>query len=129
LAAALGIDTADSSGWRQRAARGLVILRGRGERQAVPLGSWKGRALAAEDWEELGRCRCPACRVHGSAGLREEGVSGFANRAAHNLYILLEEARLINRHLDCGDFATWSARRVRGNRMADLVACALEGKA
>ena len=35
LAAALGIDSLDSSGWRQRAARGLINLRGRGERQAV----------------------------------------------------------------------------------------------
>jgi hypothetical protein len=129
LAAALGIDTADSSGWRQRAARGLVILRGRGERQAVPLGSWKGRSLQAADWEELGRCRCPACRAQGNDGLRAEGISGFANRAVHNLYVLLEEAHLINRHLDQGDFAAWSARRVRGNRMADLVCCALEEEA
>jgi 7-cyano-7-deazaguanine tRNA-ribosyltransferase len=126
LAAALGVDTADSSGWRQRAARGLILLRGRGERLAVKLGSWEGRALKAEEWDELDRCRCPACRAHGRAGLRAKRMEGFVSRAVHNLTMLIEEAALINRHLAAGDFAAWSSRRVRGNAMADLVAHALE---
>jgi len=126
LAAALGIDSADSSGWRQRAARGLVVLRGRGERMAVKLGSWKGRKLAGHEWDDLGRCRCPSCRRKGAEGLKARGVEGFAHRAVHNLWTLLEEAALINKHLERGDFATWSGRRVCGNRMADLVALALE---
>ena len=129
LAAALGFDSADSSGWRQRAARGLVVLRGRGERQAVRLGSWKGRALDGPGWEELARCRCPACRADGVEGLKRLGVEGFALRAVHNLAILLDEAALIDRHLDRGDFPGWSARRVRGNRMADLVKFALDDPA
>lgn len=128
LAAALGIDSADSSGWRQRAARGLVILRGKGERMAVKLGSWKGRAIDAEEWEGLARCRCPACRRLGSEGLKGVGVEGFSHRAIHNLWALLEEAALIDRHLAKGDFPAWSSRRVRGNRMAALVALALEAK-
>lgn len=126
LAAALGIDTADSSGWRQRAARGLILLRGRGERQAVKLGSWLGRPLTAAEWDQLDRCRCPTCRTHGSGALRAKDLPGFVGRAVHNLHVLLGEARLINRHLRAGDFAAWSARRVRGNRMADLVKFALE---
>lgn len=126
LAAALGVDTADSSGWRQRAARGLILLRGRGERQAIKLGSWQGRALTREEWQELGYCRCPACRAHGNAGLQGAGLAGFINRAIHNLSMLLEEAVLINRHLQEGDFPVWSARRLRDNRMANLVASALE---
>jgi 7-cyano-7-deazaguanine tRNA-ribosyltransferase len=128
LAAALGIDSADSSGWRQRAARGLVVLKGRGERMAVKLGSWKGRAIGEEEWAELGRCRCPACRRRGAEGLKAEGVEGFSLRAVHNLWIVLEEAALIDKHLAKGDFAAWSARRVRGNRMADLVALAREAE-
>jgi hypothetical protein len=126
LAAALGVDSADSSGWRQRAARGLILLRGRGERQAVKLGSWQGRPLSAEEWEELDHCRCPACRAHGCAGLRAMRLAGFVNRAVHNLSVLLDEAELINRHLEAGDFPAWSVRRVSGNPMADLVAFALE---
>jgi len=127
LAAALGIDSADSSGWRQRAARGLVVLRGRGERMAVKLGSWKGREVGPEEWEELARCRCPACRRLGAEGLKAVGVAGFAHRAVHNLWALLEEAALIDRHLARGDFPAWSTRRIAGNRMAGLVALALEG--
>jgi len=126
LAAALGFDSADSSGWRQRAARGLVVMRGRGERQAVRLGSWKGRALDVGEWSELGRCRCAACRTHGVEELKSLGVEGFARRAVHNLTTLLDEAALIDRHLSRGDFPHWTLRRIRGNRMAGLVGLALE---
>jgi len=126
LAAALGFDSADSSGWRQRAARGLVVLRGRGERQAVRLGSWKGRSLDEDEWAELGRCRCPACRARDVEGLKAPGLEGFARRAVHNLSTLLDEASLIDRHLTRGDFPVWSTRRIRGNRMAGLVNLALE---
>jgi len=126
LAAALGFDSADSSGWRQRAARGLVVLRGRGERQAIPLGSWKGRALGESEWAELGRCRCPACRAHGVEGLKSLGVEGFSRRAVHNLVALLGEASLIDRHLARGDFPGWSRRRIGDNRMAGLVALAMD---
>ncbi len=126
LAAALGFDSADSSGWRQRAARGLIVLRGSGERQAVRLGSWKGRGLDEDEWAGLGRCRCPACRAGGVEGLKATGVEGFSRRAVHNLATLLDEAALIDRHLGRGDFPAWSRRRIRGNRMAGLVALALE---
>jgi hypothetical protein len=126
LAAALGFDSCDSSGWRQRAARGLIILRGRGERMAVALGSWKGRGLTPEEWAELARCRCPSCRRRGADGLKASGVEGFAHRATHNLWTLLEESALIDKHLAACDFPAWSARRIRGNRMADLVALALD---
>lgn len=126
LAAALGVDSADSSGWRQRAARGLVVLRGRGERQAVRLGSWQGRALSANEWQELERCRCPCCRTQGPGSLSQRTMRGFIHRAVHNLWVLLQEAALINRHLERGDFATWSLRRVCGNAMGKLVAYALE---
>lgn len=128
LAAALGIDTADSSGWRQRAARGLIILRGKGERRAAELGSWNGRALGGDEWDDLTRCRCPSCRRVGIDGLKARGVAGFAARAGHNLAVLLAEAKLINRHLANGDFPKWTMRRVRGHYMAPLVACALEGR-
>jgi hypothetical protein len=58
--------------------------------------------------------------------LAKTGVEGFAARAVHNLAILLDEAALIDRHLAEGDFPRWSPRRIAGNRMADLVAFALE---
>lgn len=125
LAAALGCDSVDSSGWRQRAARGLVMLRGRGERQAIRLGSWLGRPLTADEWVELARCRCPSCRRHGPEALGRNGVEGFAARGVHNLAILLDEAALIERHRAHGDSAAWSLKRLAGHRMIGLVAAAL----
>jgi hypothetical protein len=41
------------------------------------------------------------------AGLKANGVAGFATRATHNLWTLLEEARLIELHLISGDYQTW----------------------
>jgi 7-cyano-7-deazaguanine tRNA-ribosyltransferase len=93
---------------------------------AVKLGSWKGRGLDESEWDELTRCRCPGCRRRQSDGLKESGVEGFAHRAVHNLWILLEESALIDKHLAGGDFPAWSTRRVRSNRMAGLVALALD---
>ena len=129
LAAALGCDSVDSSGWRQRAARGLVLLRGRGERQAIRLGSWLGRVLAAEEWDELRSCGCPCCRKHGPGALGRVGVEGFAARGVHNLSVLLDEAALIERHRARGDLAAWSLRRLASNRMVGLVAAAFEVEA
>jgi hypothetical protein len=126
LAAALGIDSLDSSGWRQRAARGLINLRGRGDRQTVKLGSWKGRALTGAEWAELARCRCPACRNSGTGALRRRGMEGFTARATHNLTMLLHEADLIRRHLRAGDCTIWSPKRIGSNRLADLVRMALD---
>jgi hypothetical protein len=95
---------------------------------AVKLGSWKGRAVSVEEWDGLARCRCPACRRLGAEGLKVAGVEGFSHRAVHNLWATLEEVALIDRHLAKGDFPAWSSRRIRGNRMADLVALALEAE-
>jgi 7-cyano-7-deazaguanine tRNA-ribosyltransferase len=43
LAALLEVDSVDSSGWRNRAARGIVQMPGRGDRMVANLGSWRGR--------------------------------------------------------------------------------------
>ncbi len=61
LAALFGIDSVDSSGWRNRAARGIVQLPGRGDRIVASLGSWRGREPNEQEWEILAACPCPAC--------------------------------------------------------------------
>lgn len=60
LAALLGFDSVDSSGWRNRAARGIVQLSGSGERMVAELGKWRGRRPSCEEWGILRRCKCPA---------------------------------------------------------------------
>src|SRR5579884_2170743 len=107
IAALLGIDSADSSGWRNRAARGIVQLPGCGDRSVANLGSWRGRAPSAEEWDRLAACPCPACQAHGLEGLKAGGSAGFCNRAAHNLWTLLQEESEIDAHLSDGTYAGW----------------------
>lgn len=102
VASLLKIDSADSSGWRNRAARGMVQLPGSGERVVAKLGSWKGRSPDAHGWKKLRACLCPACRTEGVDGLKAGAVRGFRNRATHNLWTLLEEARWIDERLQAG---------------------------
>ena len=99
LAALLGVDSVDSSGWRNRAARGIVQLPGSGDRMVAELGSWRGRRLSTEEREALRQCPCPACVLNGLEGLAASRIEGFCNRATHNLWVLLEEARWVEDRL------------------------------
>jgi 7-cyano-7-deazaguanine tRNA-ribosyltransferase len=107
IAALLGINSVDSSGWRNRAARGIVQLPGTGDRMVADLGSWRGRKPDSKEWKALTECQCPACKQFGLDGLKANLVHGFRNRATHNLWVLLEEARLIQEHLIAGDYENW----------------------
>lgn len=109
IATLLGIDSADSSGWRNRAARGIVQLPGTGDRSVANLGSWRGRIPSSEEWERLAACLCPACKSGGLEGLQAGGSVGFASRATHNLWTLLEEAVNIQEHLADNSYPDWYA--------------------
>jgi hypothetical protein len=104
LASLLGFDSADSSGWRNRAARGIIQLPGSGERLVSDLGKWRGRRPSSEEWNDLKKCRCPACQQSGIQGLCAKGIHGFANRATHNLWILLQEVRWVAARLAKGTY-------------------------
>jgi queuine/archaeosine tRNA-ribosyltransferase len=97
LASLMGMDSVDSSGYRNRAARGLIQLPGSGERAVIELGSWRGRKLNAAELKKLRNCCCPVCQLNGINGLRSRGLVGFCNRATHNLWTLLEEADWIQK--------------------------------
>ncbi|MGN6812529.1 MAG: hypothetical protein ACTHMP_16825, partial [Thermomicrobiales bacterium] len=107
LAALLAFDSADSSGWRNRAARGLIQLPGSGDRVVADLGNWRGRRPSPAEWDWLAGCSCPACQLAGVAGLREHGRAGFCQRATHNLWVLLNEARLVADQLAAGTYGEW----------------------
>lgn len=107
LAALLGVDSADSAGWRNRAARGIVQLPGRGDRVVANLGKWRGREPNQEEWGMLAECPCPACQASGIDGLKCGGLEGFCNRATHNLWTLLNEVKEINEHLGTETYETW----------------------
>jgi hypothetical protein len=112
LISLLKFDSADSSGWRNRAARGIVQLPGSGERLLADLGSWRGRAPSADEWAKLRNCRCPACRLYGLEGLRAGRLQGFCCRATHNLWVLLEEEKWLARQINRGTYARNYSNRI-----------------
>lgn len=125
LAALFGIDSVDSSGWRNRAARGIVQLPGRGDRMMANLGSWRGREPDEVEWELLRTCGCPACVRYGIDGLRASATVGFCNRATHNLWTLLAEARQIAEHLADGTYTSWYASHLDNSIYLPLITRAL----
>jgi queuine/archaeosine tRNA-ribosyltransferase len=121
LAALLGVNSVDSSGWRNRAARGIIQLPGRGERIIANLGKWRGREPDTTEMAMLAACECPACQHFGVEGLRKDGSQGFCNRATHNLWTLLEEAHQINAHLAAGTYAGWYMSHVQNSNYLSLI--------
>ncbi len=121
LAALLGVDSVDSAGWRNRAARGIIQLPGRGERIVAELGNWRGRRPDEAEWATLENCPCPACEKFGSEGLQISGMAGFCNRATHNLWTLLDEARQIDEHLAAGTYEAWYLGHVQNSTYLPLI--------
>jgi 7-cyano-7-deazaguanine tRNA-ribosyltransferase len=121
LAMLLGIDSGDSSGWRNRAARGHIQLPGSGERVVAPLGSWKGRELSPQEKKRLLDCACPACQRASIAGLKAQGAHGFHNRATHNLWVLLREGRWIEEQLRAGRYHTSFVEHLENSTYRPLV--------
>lgn len=121
LAALLGIDSVDSSGWRNRAARGLIQLPGSGDRIVTQLGSWRGRLLNEAEGAALDACGCPPCRQWGGVSIRARGLAGASHRATHNLWVLLEEARLIEEHLTNGTYGQWYRHHLDNTIYAPLI--------
>jgi queuine/archaeosine tRNA-ribosyltransferase len=99
IAALLRMDSIDSSGWRNRAARGIIQLVGSGDQMIANLGKWRGRQPSRKEWKMLRECQCPACTRFGVKGLKDGGIEGFGNRACHNPWVLLEEAKWIEEQL------------------------------
>lgn len=121
LAALFGMDSVDSSGWRNRAARGIIQLQGCGDRLVAELGKWRGKRLSAEEEQQLLKCRCPSCQTFGTDGLKESGIEGFSKRATHNLWTLLEEARLVEQHIAEGTYAGWYPKHLNNSTYRPLV--------
>ena len=121
LAALLGMDSVDSSGWRNRAARGIVQLAGSGDRVVAELGNWRGRQPDDTEWATLATCPCPACQRFGLDGLKASGLDGFCNRATHNLWTLLEEARQIEHHLSAKTYRSWYRKHLNNTTYLRLI--------
>jgi hypothetical protein len=121
LAALLRIDSADSSGWRNRAARGIVQLPGRGDRMVANLGNWRGREPNTEEWGLLTLCLCPVCQQTGVRGLKARGIDGFCNRATHNLWTLLDETCQVTEHLNQNTYDEWYGAHLDNSTYRPLI--------
>jgi tRNA-guanine family transglycosylase len=126
LAGLLGFDTVDSSGWRNRAARGIIQLPGSGERIVAALGNWRGRRPTTDELARLKECGCPACQTYGVSGLRASGLAGFCNRATHNLWILLEEAKWVSERLEAGSYRRCYKKRLNNTIYLPLITTVIE---
>jgi 7-cyano-7-deazaguanine tRNA-ribosyltransferase len=126
LAALLGVDSVDSSGWRNRAARGIVQLPGSGDRMVAELGSWRGRRLSPQEREILQYCQCPACAQNGLEGLTASRIKGFCNRATHNLWVLLDEVRWVEDRLKSGTYRENYEDRLDNSIYKPLIAKTVE---
>ena len=121
VAALLGIDSVDSSGWRNRAARGIILLPGKSERIITQLGSWRGREVSKEENKILLNCQCPACQKFGLEGLSAGASIGFRNRATHNLWTLLKEVKWISEKLERKEYKDLYQERLEGSTYRQLV--------
>jgi tRNA-guanine family transglycosylase len=91
-ALALGADSVDSIGWRRAAGFGTVFIPGRGERFVEARSRHRASSRPFLSMEEIITCQCPIC-----AGLTPQDrlialAANYRARAAHNAWILLEEA-------------------------------------
>lgn len=121
VAALLKMDSVDSVGWRTRAAHGLVQLPGIGDRSVADLGNWKVRKPNAQELKMLKECQCPACQRYGIEGLKKDKTFGFCNRATHNLWVLLEENRMIQEHLEAGTYKDWYKEHLHNSTYRPLI--------
>lgn len=128
IAGLLGFDSLDSSGWRNRAARGIVQLPGSGDRMVADLGSWRGRKPSKDEWDVLRNCKCNACKKHGIRGLKAKGLQGFLNRASHNLWVLIREAEWVTERLKCGTYQKTYKRRLDNTVYKPLIEKLVETK-
>jgi 7-cyano-7-deazaguanine tRNA-ribosyltransferase len=120
------MNSVDSSGWRNRAARSIVQLPGSGDRLVAELGSWRGRQLSPEEREMLLNCPCPACARNGLEGLAAKRIKGFCNRATHNLWVLLEEAQWLTDHLRAGSYQERYKARLNNSTYSRLIEWVVE---
>lgn len=121
IAHLLGMNSIDSAGWRNRAARGIIQLPGIGDRVVADLGSWRGRRLSDDERTRLHNCQCPACQSFGVEGITARGLTGFSNRATHNLWVLLEEAHLVDQHVKEGSYVTWYKSHLQNTTYKPLI--------
>lgn len=98
----LGVDSLDSSGWRLKAAYGIIQLPGVGDRH--PLTRNNGRPFLNEKEKRiLEQCECPSCKelsLNDRVCLLDEN---FPARAVHNAHVFINEQELMQLEIKDGN--------------------------
>jgi 7-cyano-7-deazaguanine tRNA-ribosyltransferase len=96
-----GADSVDSVGWRLAAGFGTIFLPGGTERFVANRHRKRASSrltLTDADRAVLARCECPACvDIPALENRIEKLAASYLPRAAHNAWILLEEAKTFHR--------------------------------
>jgi tRNA-guanine family transglycosylase len=114
---ALGVDSIDSSGWRIKAAYGIIQLPGVSDRHVKSRNNGR-RFLNKEEIKVLEKCQCPVCRNLTIEERVECLDEEFKARALHNSWVFVNEQnnfkkmvkehnseQLVSNRLDNGKFS------------------------
>ena len=111
LAALLGADSIDSIGWFTaggKFGRALSPVPAKSDVYICSTNSDARPDPTKEDIEDLEACECPTCQEYGIEGLKDPSVGfGVQCRSAHNLYYLVKEKQLVEKHIADGTYKEW----------------------
>jgi len=95
---ALGVDSIDSTGWRIKAAYGVIQLPGIADRHVKDRNN--GRPfLSDSEIELLGKCECPSCRDSSIKERMDLLDKNFQARATHNAWVFVNEQKKFKKQL------------------------------
>lgn len=98
----LGVDSLDSTGWRIKAAYGIIQLPGIGDR--YPITRNNGRpSLKESEKPILEKCQCPSCRKLSIDERIKLLNDSFKERAIHNAHLFLNEKKLFQKNIKEGN--------------------------
>lgn len=111
LSALLGADSIDSIGWFTAGGKFGRALSPHPTKSDVYICSTNSDARptpSKEDIEDLEACQCPTCQEYGIEGLKDPSVEfGVQCRSCHNLWHLVQEKKLVEKHLADGTYKEW----------------------
>lgn len=107
----LGVDSLDSTGWRIKAAYGVIQLPGVGDRYAKPRNNGRP-SLKFNEKKLLEKCECPACKDKQIDERMDILDTHFQSRALHNAWVFTKEQETFRRHLIHGKANTFVKKRL-----------------
>lgn len=107
----LGVDSLDSTGWRLKAAYGIIQLPGVGDRH--PMSRNNGRAyLNAKEKKILKQCQCPSCKEISLNKRIKLLNDNFPARAIHNAHVFVNEQEKYQEMIKTGNTKEFTKNRL-----------------